>query len=57
MKSPKLGTVHNRLGVAAKQNYRVSEIKRLLSEGVSLSKSAKLLGIKYELAKTLSTLA
>lgn len=41
---------------AAEQNYRVAELKRLTSEGLNLSKAAKLLGIKYSLAKTLQTL-
>lgn len=41
---------------AAKQNYQISELKRLTSNGLSLSKSAKLLGIKYQLAATLMTL-
>ena len=36
----------------AKANYRKSEVKRLVSEGVSISKAAKMLGIKYSLAKT-----
>lgn len=50
----KLGSHHKNIGEAAKYNYRKSEINRLLSEGVRLSKVAKLLGINYELAKTIS---
>lgn len=40
-------------GNISKNNFRTSELKRLTSEGVSLSKAAKLLGIHYQLAKTL----
>lgn len=40
----------------AKANYRQAEVKRLLAQGVSLSKVAKMLKIKYSLAKTYSTL-
>ena len=54
--SQKLGTIHTRSRSAAEQNYRVAEIKRLLAEGVAISKIAKMLGIKYQLAKTLATM-
>ena len=40
----------------AKRNYRLSEMERLLSEGVSLSKISKMLGIPYQLAATYKTL-
>jgi len=43
-------------GAIAERNYRVSELKRLLSEGVSLSKAAKMLEMSYQLAKTYKTL-
>ena len=43
-------------GSIATRNYRLSEIKRLLSEGVSLSKISKMLGITYQLAATYKTL-
>ena len=43
-------------GSIAARNYRLSEIKRLLSEGVALSKIAKMLGISYQLAATYKTL-
>lgn len=52
----KLGTIHERSRAASEQNFRVAEIKRLLGEGVSISKIAKMLEIKYQLAKTLATL-
>ena len=56
-RSQKLGTTLTRSRAAAEQNYRVKEISRLLNEGVSLSKVAKLLDIPYSLAKTLKTLS
>ncbi|MEZ8188207.1 hypothetical protein ACED29_20575 [Shewanella sp. 5S214] len=40
----------------AERKYRVTEIKRLSGQGVSISKIAKMLGIPYSLAKSLSTL-
>ena len=43
-------------GSEALRNYRLAEMKRLLDEGVALSKVAKMLGITYQLAKTYTTL-
>ena len=40
----------------ATQKYRVAEIRRLSSEGLSISKIAKMLGIEYKLATRLKTL-
>jgi len=51
-----LGSSQKRRSDAANQNYRKAEIKRLLIEGVKLSKIAKMLEIDYELAKRLSTM-
>lgn len=49
-------TTGQRRAAQAKTNYRAAEINRLLNEGVSLSKSAKMLGINYQHAKVLITL-
>lgn len=51
-----LNNTHGRKSQGAKANFRIAELKRLTSEGLSLSKAAKLLGMNYSLAKTYMTL-
>lgn len=52
----KFGTIHKSRLNASNSVFRQAEIKRLLKEGVALSKIAKMLDIPYSLAKTLNDL-
>jgi len=51
----KLGSHHKNRSKAALYNYRRSEVKRLLHEGLSISKISKMLDIDYKLAKRLAS--